>query len=112
MNAKIEVELFSSPTPLEWQQMYAAARSLTDDANSIVISAPTDKPRTITAEFTILRSRQIDVVDIIANEFRHRVREYNQTTISFPKNRAIEPLSNESRNIRHLLSLDEPPKLK
>lgn len=85
MNVKVEVELCSPPTQVDRKEIYAAAEYLTNDINSIEISVPKNKSNIIIAEFTINKSRQIDVVDKIGKEFSYRIRNYNQSSISFPK---------------------------
>lgn len=83
LNVKVEVELDCFPKTKHKQQMYDAAESLTDNKRSILISIPPDKPKTIAAEFTIKKARQIDMVDVISREFKY-LYNYNTSTITFP----------------------------
>lgn len=65
--------------------MYAAAKYLTNDINSIEISVSKNKSNKIVAEFTINKSKQIDVVDKIGKEFSYCMSNYDQSSVSFPK---------------------------
>jgi len=85
MDVKVEVELGSSPTEVHKEDMSASTKYLTNNKNSVAVYVPDDKPNTIVAEFTINKARQMDVVDRIGKEFRLGVRNYSQSTISFPK---------------------------
>lgn len=84
MNVKVEVELSCSSKDKHKKQMYNAAQSLTDDKRSIQISFPPNAPKTVIAEFTIKKARQIDVVDQIAREFSYCLPDYDTSSISFP----------------------------
>jgi repressor LexA len=84
MDVKVEVELGSSPIEVDKEDMFASAKYLTNNRNSVAVYVP-DKPNTIIAEFTINKSRQMDVVDRLGKKFRLGVRNYSQSTISFPK---------------------------
>ena len=85
MNVKVEVEVCSPPTQADRKEMYAAAEYLTNDIDSIEISVPKNKSNIIIAEFTINKARQIDVVDKIGKQFSYCLRNYNQSSIFFPK---------------------------
>jgi hypothetical protein len=84
MNVRVEVNLRSSPSRKDKDEMYATAMMITDDADSIVVSQDKENPKTIIAEFTIKKARQMDVVDKIAKAFRTRLKNYNDSSISFP----------------------------
>ena len=64
--------------------MYEAAEYLADDINSIIISLQPGRASSIVADFTIKKTRQIDVVDRIGREFRTSLDDYNTSSISFP----------------------------
>ena len=85
MNVKIQVDLSASPTEVAKEEMHGAARHLTNNKESVVVYALKDTPNTIVAEFTIDKARQMDVVDTIAGKFKFGVRDYHQSTISFPE---------------------------
>jgi repressor LexA len=85
MNVKVEVELSSSPTEVDREDMLASAMYLTSDKKSVVVYIPDDMRNTIVAEFTINKARQMDVVDGIGKRFRCNVLHYSQCTISFPE---------------------------
>lgn len=90
MNVKIEVELRSSPTEMDREDMSEAATYLTDDKKSVVVYVPEDMQNTIVAEFTIPKARQMDVVDKIGRRFRCDVTNYSQSAISFPKTASMK----------------------
>ncbi len=85
MEVKVEVLLTVSAAKADKGEMFEAATILTNDYNSINVHVPKGKPKTIVAEFSINKARQIDVVDQIFKEFRYSVRNHNDTSISFPK---------------------------
>ncbi|MDM8536936.1 MarR family transcriptional regulator [Desulfobacterales bacterium HSG17] len=62
--------------------MYDASQSLTNDTDSINIFQHNEK--TLIAEFTINKARQIDVVDRIGKHFSYDMSNYSQSSISFP----------------------------
>lgn len=84
MNVKVEVELDCSAKDKHREEMYNAAERLTDDKKSILISIPSNRLKTVIAEFTIKKARQIDVVDDIGREFLYCLTDYNTSSISFP----------------------------
>lgn len=96
MNVKIQVELSASPTEVDKEEMHGAARHLTNNKESVVVYASKDKPNTIVAEFTIDKARQMDVVDTIASRFEFWVRDYHQSTISFPE---VSPKAPQNRKL-------------
>ena len=84
MHVKVEVELVCSPKNKHRKQMYEAAEYLADDINSIIISLQPGRASSIVADFTIKKTRQIDVVDRIGREFRSGLEDYDTSSISFP----------------------------
>jgi len=96
MIVRVEVELISSPTEADTEDMLVSAKYLTNNEKSIVVYVPDDKPHSVVAEFTIDKARQIDVVDKIGRRFRTRVENYSQSTISFPNTAARK--AQQSRN--------------
>ena len=91
MNVRVEVELMTSPTEADIQDMFASANYLTNDEKSVAAYVPDDKPDSVVAEFTIDKARQIDVVDKIARRFRVHVTNYGRSAISFPRTAARKP---------------------
>lgn len=83
MNVKVEVELDCSVKDKHRKEMYNAAERLTDDKKSVFISIPSNRSKTVIAEFTIKKARQIDVVDDIGRGFSYYVTDYNTSSISF-----------------------------
>ena len=67
--------------------MYFAAKSLTNNVNTIVITESQRKGNTLVAEFTINDARQRDVVDKIGKGFTYVLENYSDSSISFPKRR-------------------------
>ncbi len=98
MNVKVEIELCSPPSKKEREEMYGAAEFLTDETDSIYIYQPRNQRNELVAEFTINKARQIDVVDRIAKEFSYNVRNYSQSSISFPKKLSRQPVKKSNRN--------------
>jgi repressor LexA len=91
MNVRVEVELISSPTDADAEDMFASAKYLTNNEKSILVYVPDDQPRSVVAEFTIDKARQGDVVDRIGRRFRNHVENYSQSIISFPKTASRKP---------------------
>ena len=102
MNVKVEVELDCSAKDKHGKEMYDVAEKLTADKKSILISIPSNRPKTIIAEFTIKKARQIDVVDDIGREFLYCLSDYNESSISFQssqnKSRKRKPSSIKKRD--------------
>lgn len=96
MNVKVEIELSSYATEVEMEDMLASAKALTNNKMSVVVYVPDGDPKTIVAEFTINKARQMDVVDGIGRKFRCEVKNYSQSAISFPN--AVSRKARESRN--------------
>lgn len=84
MNVCVEVQLSVRPTDNHREQAHSAARYLTDDDKSVRIIFPRRTPKRVLAEFTILKARQMDVVDGIAKAFWN-MDDYGTCTIWFPK---------------------------
>jgi DNA-binding MarR family transcriptional regulator len=85
MNVKVQIELSTSATQIDQDEMREAAGYCTDDERNIVVYIPEGNPKTIVAEFTIPKARQMDVVDGIYRRFSRTLRHYGQSSISFPK---------------------------
>ena len=85
MNVKVEIELSTSATQIDQDEMREAAGYCTDDHRSILVYIPEGDQKTIVAEFTIPKARQMDVVDGIYRKFARTVSHYSQSAISFPK---------------------------
>jgi DNA-binding MarR family transcriptional regulator len=84
MNVKIEIQLTEIPQEHEIEQIYSAAKSITNNKKSISITPSTKQPLAVIAEFTIKKARQIDVVDHIGQAF-WQVDHYGDLNISFTK---------------------------
>jgi hypothetical protein len=85
MNVKVEIKLCTNPEKQNYDEMYNAAESLTNDVESIMIYQPKRPKNTLVAEFTIKNARQIDIVDRIGKEFSYNLEDYLDSSISFPK---------------------------
>jgi len=85
MNVKVEIELCSNPNKQDHDEMYDAAKFLTNDTDSIYVYQSKCQKNALVAEFTIDKARQVDVVDKIGGEFGYHVENYSQSAISFPK---------------------------
>ena len=84
MNVRVELELASSPTEADIEEISASARHLTNNKASVAVYAKDDHANSIVAEFTINKARQGDVVDGIGRKFRSITNNID-TTIFFPK---------------------------
>jgi len=102
LNVKVEVELDCSAKDKHRKEMYDVAERLTDDKKNILISIPSNRLRTVIAEFTIKKARQIDVVDDIGREFLYCLSDYNESSIVFQssqkKSRKRKPSSIKKRD--------------
>lgn len=87
MNVMVKVELTQIPEQDEKDQMYEAARFLTNDLESVNVYQPSPSAQMLVAEFTIPTARQMDVVDKIGRAFR-MVAHYSTSSILFPKKRS------------------------
>ncbi len=84
LNVWVELECREPPSKADEEEIFEAARHLTDNPESIIISLPEEKPNTIVVEFTVPRASKGDVADRIGRRFRAYVSNYAQSTISFP----------------------------
>jgi len=96
MNVKVEIKLCSNPEKQNYDEMYNASESLTNDVDSIIIYQPKRPKNTLVAEFTIKNARQIDIVDRIGKEFSYNLEDYLDSSISFPK-KMSRKATNENR---------------
>ena len=85
MNVKVEIKFSSNPEKQNYDEMYNAAKSITNNYDSIIIYQPKQPTNTLVAEFTIQKKRQIDVVDKIGKTFSYNLEDYLDSFISFPK---------------------------
>jgi repressor LexA len=94
MKVRVQIQLMSSPTEGDLEDMFAAAEYLTNDQKSVFVYVMDDRKDTVVAEFTINKARQMDVVDDIARRFRFCVANYGHSTISFsnaPRKKDTQP---------------------
>jgi len=85
MNVKMKIKFCSTPKKQDFDGMYNAAESLTNDTDSVIIYQHKGPENALVAEFTINEARQIDVVDRIGKEFSYNLEDYLDSSISFPK---------------------------
>jgi hypothetical protein len=85
MNVMVEVTLSVKPKKKHWKVMQQAAEALTDDDNSIKVSESQDEENTLVVEFTMERTRHVDIVGQIGDEFSEHMDDYEESTILFPK---------------------------
>ncbi|RWX43259.1 hypothetical protein H206_03004 [Candidatus Electrothrix aarhusensis] len=83
MIVHVEIELLTALNNKDKKQMYHAATMLTDDVESIMIKETSKEEQEITAEFSIKKARQADVVDYIGKTFTRNVENYNDISILF-----------------------------
>jgi repressor LexA len=94
MKVRAQIQLISSPTEGDLEDMFAAAQYLTNDQKSVFVYVMDEKKNTVVAELTINQARQMDVVDDIARRFRFCVANYDHSTISFsnaPRKKDSQP---------------------
>ena len=85
MNVQVEIKFGSTPRKQDFDEMYNASKSLTNNDDSIYIYQRKRPKHVLVAEFTINKARQIDVVDRIGREFSYNLEDYLDSSISFPK---------------------------
>jgi len=84
MSVCVQVELTVSARQTHLHEMVSAARSMTDDQRSIRVSTISDDPKSMLAEFTMPKARQMDVVDKIMHEFALFMEDYSTQSVWFP----------------------------
>jgi hypothetical protein len=85
MNVRVQIDLSVPPAREHLDEMRSAAGLLTDNRKSVRVSVPSDNPKSMIAEFTIPKARQMDVVDKIMRRFTLFMQDYQDHTIWFPK---------------------------
>ena len=99
MNIRARVQLTESPKEADIKEARAVAARLTN-AGEIEVYPSKDKPNSLIVEFSVNQARQEDVVDPIARAFRRSLSNYDQISISFPKQSQKTPLQPQSRYTR------------
>src|SRR5438445_268616 len=84
MQVFVTIDLSITPQQRHVEQMRSAARSLTDDLDSVQVTCPSDSPKQIKARFTVPDARQVDVVDWIGRAF-WQVEDYQDSSIGFSR---------------------------
>ena len=79
-----EVELTALGAAKHLRVMRSAAEHMTDDQSSVRAWVDQEKPRSVFAEFTMPRARQMDVVDKIMHEFALYMEDYGTQSLWFP----------------------------
>ena len=85
MNVRVQIDLSVPPARKHLDEMLSAADLLTDNQKSVRVSVPPDNPKSMIADFTIPKARQMDVVDKIMRRFALFMEDYQDQTIWFPK---------------------------
>ena len=85
MNVSVQVDLSAAVGEKHLAEMGSAANLLTDDRDSVRVSVLPDNSKSMLAEFTIPKARQMDVVDKIMREFAMFMEDYADQTVWFPK---------------------------
>jgi hypothetical protein len=91
LNVKVEIKFRPTPEKQNYDEMFNAAESLTNNHHSISIYQCRRQKNTLVAEFTMIKARQIDVVDRIGREFSYEIEDYLESSISFPKKMLKKP---------------------
>ena len=84
MEVSVTVDFSVVPQEKHVAQMESAARSVTDDPDSVRVSCPSDSPKRICARFTVPDAREGDVVGRIGRQFWN-VENYNDSSIGFSR---------------------------
>ncbi len=84
MEVSVTIELSVAPQEKHIAAMSSAARSLTDDPESVRVICPPAEPKKIRAQFSVPDARQEDVVDRIGRRF-WQVEDYQDSSIGFSR---------------------------
>ena len=79
-----EVELTVAATAKHLREMKSAAERITDDQSSVRVWVDKDRPKSVLAEYTIPKARQMDVVNNIMHEFALYMEDYSTQSLWFP----------------------------
>ena len=85
MDVRAQVDLDVEAGNGHLAEMLSAARLLTDNHESVRASVLPNNPKSMIAEFTIPRAREMDVVDQIMHKFAMFMDDYSDQCICFPK---------------------------
>jgi hypothetical protein len=84
MKVCAEVELTAPGATKHLREMNSAAERMTDDQSSVRAWVDKEKPKSVFAEFTMPKARQMDVVDRIMHEFALYMEDYSTQSLWFP----------------------------
>jgi hypothetical protein len=84
MMVRSEVELTAPAADKHLREMGSAAKRITDDRSSVRAWVDKNRPKSVYAECTIPRARQMDVVDKIMHEFAEYMEDYSTQSVWFP----------------------------
>ncbi|MDD2455623.1 MAG: hypothetical protein PHE10_04750 [Kiritimatiellae bacterium] len=90
MKVRVYVTLSVEPANRHSDAMRSSASSRTDDKASVSVFTAKGDSRTLVAEFTVPKARQMDVVDRIVQEFEDFVPDAIDFSASFPRSEADE----------------------
>ena len=85
MDVKARVDLGVEAAEKHLAAMRSAASLLADNRESVRVSVLAENPKSMLAEFTILRAREIDVVDRVMRKFAMFMDDFADQTVWFPK---------------------------
>ena len=102
MNVKVQI-LFDQPSEEDWQAMRSLAIQLTDDRESIRVTADPDAPRRLVAEFTMPTEAQYKAVDKIDRALRFEIENRLDSCIWFPRSAAEEERARRKNEHRKAL---------
>jgi hypothetical protein len=88
MKVSVTVDLSVPPREKHFAAMQSAARSITDDLESVRVTCPPTTPKKIHAEFSVPDARQGDAVDWIGRQF-WQVDDYQNSSIGFSPTRNL-----------------------
>ena len=88
MKVRVYVTLSVKPVKKHVDAMRYSASTRTDDKGSVSVSVDPDEGKTLVAEFTVPKARQMDVVDRIVQAFEDFVPDAIDFSASFPPTEA------------------------
>jgi hypothetical protein len=84
MEVSVTIDLSVAPQEKHVAAMRSAARSLTDDPESVRVTCPPAAPKKVCAHFSVPDARQEGVVDRIGRRF-WQVEDYQDLSIGFSR---------------------------
>jgi DNA-binding MarR family transcriptional regulator len=100
MNVQVKIVLASEFNPIDVDEMFTAAKALTNDVDGIHVYETRSKNVSLWAEFTVDKAPQGEIVDKIRRKFEINMSNYGEISISFPENDKKSAKSSKRSNAR------------